>query len=554
MTRNSSKVDITTERPLRVALYGRVSSEDQAERGTIETQQVRLRAFVSAQSWVVAPGAEYWDNGVTGTLALRDREAGAALLWAAGTSPRSFDHVLVYKLDRLGRSAKVMLEAHESLKKLGVSIRSITEPFDTSNPVGEFVFQLLGSVSQLERSTILERTATGRQRAKAKGKYLGGRVPYGYLVDGYGCLQLDTNPIEGLEQFPSGSLYRNLGLAVPMSASPTPASIVELMYSMAANGMPLLQVRDWLEAMGIPPRNHTLRGNIFQREAWTRGAVSDMVSSVTYKGIAKVDGSWLVPPIVSEELWEAVQVARNATRYKTIGAIKRKDSLLGGLVKCILCGRMYCWWKGNQNSKHNYYRCGGAMGDLRCRNRAQVKDTLDELVWEKVIEGLRDVPKLVSDARASMEAQHIGVELLRAEYEALRISERELVLQRDRQLSLYRSGRVTEGENERFLDALELELATLRHSLYKIERRLPQNLIHPDIHASTVEALKDLSTRVLGQLSQTPAEEWDTFRRRTLEEVLHHVVLDSRNPKTPAIELVWQVWEEGQGSRVASTL
>jgi len=537
MSRNNSSVDIT-ERPLRVALYGRVSSEDQAEKGTIEVQQSRLRAFVEANNWMVVPGGEYWDNGVTGTLALKDREAGAALLWDAGTTPRTFDHVLVYKLDRLGRSAKVMLEAHEALKKLGITIRSITEPFDTSNPVGEFVFQLLGSVSQLERASILERTSTGRMRVKSLGKYLGGRVPYGYRTDAKGCLILDTEILEGL--------------ALPGDFSP--ATVIQMIYSQVANGMPLLKVREWLETAGVPPRNHTCKGNTFERRDWTRGAVRDLIDSPTYKGTLRDDGTYLVPPIVTEEMWQAAQGARNSTRYKSQGAIPAKVCLLKGLVRCVLCGRVFCWWKGNSNSKHNYYRCGGAMGALRCQNRAQVKDVLEQQVWAQVLEGLHDIDRVVRNLRADMEASHVGIEVLRAEYQALRLSERELVLQRDRELSLFRSGRVTQQENDKYLDALEMELATLRQGLYKIERKLPQNLIHPDIHDATVSALKSIATRCLGQLENTTPEEWDTLRRRTLEEVLHHVVLDSRNPKLPTIQLVWKMWEEGSGSRVAATV
>lgn len=193
------------------------------------------------------------------------------------------------------------------------------------------------------------------------------------------------------------------------------------------------------------------------------------------------------------------------------------------------------------------------MGALRCQNRAQVKDVLEQQVWAQVLEGLHDIDRVVRNLRADMEASHVGIEVLRAEYQALRLSERELVLQRDRELSLFRSGRVTQQENDKYLDALEMELATLRQGLYKIERKLPQNLIHPDIHDATVSALKSIATRCLGQLENTTPEEWDTLRRRTLEEVLHHVVLDSRNPKLPTIQLVWKMWEEGSGSRVAAT-
>ena len=61
--------------------------------------------------------------------------------------------VIVYRLDRLGRTARVLLDAHDQLASFGVAISSATEPFDTRTSIGRFVFQLLGSIAELERET-----------------------------------------------------------------------------------------------------------------------------------------------------------------------------------------------------------------------------------------------------------------------------------------------------------------------------------------------------------------------------------------------------------------
>ena len=536
MSRNSSKVDITTERPLRVALYGRVSSEDQAEKGTIETQQVRLRAFVEAQNWVVSPGGEYWDNGVTGTLALRDREAGAALLWAAGTTPRSFDHVLVYKLDRLGRSAKVMLEAFEALKKLGISIRSITEPFDTSNPIGEFVFQLLGSVAQLERSVILERTASGIARAVAKGKYLGGKLPYGY-VSLEGMLAPDTSPI----------------LEVTHCAL-TPVEVVRLIFSQANAGMNTRKIADHLTELGVPPRNVSNRGRVYDRESWRPHAIGFMLSSTTYRGAFK-SGSTVTPcpELVGEDLWHAVQTRRWGAGPRKAKSLS-KGYILQGKVRCVLCGRVYAGWVGNvwkQAPRKIYYRCVGATGKIRCKNRAISMRALEDQVWGMVLEGLRDVPTLVNQAMQVLKDTVEEVEALRSEYSCLLAQEAELVHQRDRELQLYRSGRVTDAENNVYLDALELDLAKVRYESFRIDRKLPHDLAHPTIHQTTVEALSVIASRILAQVGNCPAQEWDTFRVRAFEEVLQQITLDCTDPRNPVVRLEWKVWQQGQGTRVA---
>ena len=76
----------------------------------------------------------YVDDGITGTTALEDRPEGRRLLEDAEAG--AFNVVLVYRLDRLGRSLKSLLDAHERLDKAGVAIRSGTEPFDTAIPIG----------------------------------------------------------------------------------------------------------------------------------------------------------------------------------------------------------------------------------------------------------------------------------------------------------------------------------------------------------------------------------------------------------------------------------
>src|SRR5262249_11689563 len=108
-----------------------------------------------------------------------------------------FTVVALYRLDRLGRSIRVLLDADHDLERAGVTIRSATEPFDTSSPIGRFVFQLLASIAELERSTITERMTLGRDRAARNGKWLG-VVPFGYDVDADGSLVPSDRPVAAL--------------------------------------------------------------------------------------------------------------------------------------------------------------------------------------------------------------------------------------------------------------------------------------------------------------------------------------------------------------------
>src|SRR5215207_9747079 len=162
--------------PVRIACYARVSTEDQAERQTITAQTDFLRRYCDLHGLPVA--GVYIDDGISGATALEDRPEGRRLLQDAEAG--AFTAVLVYRLDRLGRSLKSLLEAHERLDSAGVAIRSGTEPFDTASPIGRFLFSLLASMAELERSTIAERFVRGRDRVARQGQYVGGPLATGY--------------------------------------------------------------------------------------------------------------------------------------------------------------------------------------------------------------------------------------------------------------------------------------------------------------------------------------------------------------------------------------
>lgn len=83
------------------------------------------------------------------------------------------DVLVVWKIDRVARSLADLLVILDRLKDAGAAIRSLTEPIDTSTPIGEFTFQILGAVAQLERSMIRERVMAGQAAAKARGKKWG---------------------------------------------------------------------------------------------------------------------------------------------------------------------------------------------------------------------------------------------------------------------------------------------------------------------------------------------------------------------------------------------
>lgn len=111
----------------------------------------------------------YTDHGVSGTLASRPELDKALDRLDRG------DTFVVWKLDRLGRNTKNVLEVIETLIDRGVTFKSLTEQIDLSaGPMGKAMLTILSAFSELERATIVERTRAGLDAAKAKGK-VGGR-------------------------------------------------------------------------------------------------------------------------------------------------------------------------------------------------------------------------------------------------------------------------------------------------------------------------------------------------------------------------------------------
>lgn len=89
---------------------------------------------------------------------------------------REGDVVIVWKLDRLGRSLKDLIEILDNFKSSGIQFVSLTESIDTTSAVGELTFHIIGAMAQFERNLISERTKAGLASARARGRF-GGRKP-----------------------------------------------------------------------------------------------------------------------------------------------------------------------------------------------------------------------------------------------------------------------------------------------------------------------------------------------------------------------------------------
>src|ERR1700746_2686389 len=169
----------------RVALYARVSTLNGQDP---EMQLRELREYGSRRGWSVAK--EYIDQGVSGSK--ESRPALNDLMAAAHR--RKFDAVLVWKIDRFGRSLKHLVNSLAELGALGVAFVSFRDNLDLSTPSGRLMFQIIGAMAEFERALIQERVRAGMRNARAKGRPIG-RPPQTQLsselradiVDAYQC-------------------------------------------------------------------------------------------------------------------------------------------------------------------------------------------------------------------------------------------------------------------------------------------------------------------------------------------------------------------------------
>ncbi|MBT1073973.1 recombinase family protein [Geobacter grbiciae] len=149
---------------MRAALYARVSTTDKGQ--DAELQLTELRRFAEARGWLYE---EFVDEGISGSK--NSRPALDRLIKTA--TKRQVDCVIVWKLDRLGRSLSHLLRLLNDFQSLDVAFISLRESIDMTTPSGKLMAHLLGAFAEYERELIRERVKAGIDHARKKGKRVG---------------------------------------------------------------------------------------------------------------------------------------------------------------------------------------------------------------------------------------------------------------------------------------------------------------------------------------------------------------------------------------------
>lgn len=334
-----------------VALYVRVSSQEQAENGySVQEQEDRLKSYCTAVSWPVFK--VYVDPGFSGSNT--NRPALQEMLRDA--SSHRFDKVVVYKLDRLSRSQKDTLELIEDrFLKNDIDFVSISENFDTGSPFGRAMIGILAVFAQLEREQIRERMQMGKMARAKEGKWSGGSCkPIGYdYIDG----ELVVNPYEKIQ--------------------------VQRIFELALSGKSPYQI-------------YKVMGNYKTKYGpWNDVSVRKVLQSKTYCGYIKFSGQWYEgnhEPFISLEDWEEVQ-RMFASRTQNHINPGKATTYLGGLLVCGHCGAKYTKHCGRKKGivKYHYYECNSRAGkssrvihDPNCRNKIWRMEDLDDLVFDQI--------------------------------------------------------------------------------------------------------------------------------------------------------------------------
>ena len=258
------------------ALYIRVSTEKQATEGhSLDAQENELKAYCTANGWHVCEGHIYIDAGVSGKST--DRPAFQEMMEAAKAG--RIQRIVATKLDRIARNLKDLLNTVDELKACGCALVVKKEQFDTSTAQGMFVLQMLGAVSELERSMISERVQTGRVENASKGGFNGAPEAFGYS---YQAGEFVVNEVE--------------------------AKTVRNIFAMFLAGKSLNAIAKALNEAGTP----TKRGG-----QWFAMTVRQTLTNGAYAGISQWDGQEVDgtrPAIIVKETYEAAHARLNALR------------------------------------------------------------------------------------------------------------------------------------------------------------------------------------------------------------------------------------------------
>lgn len=497
-----------------VAIYCRVSTEEQRERQSILTQREFGERYSALHKLTVHH--LYSDDGVSGTVPLELRPEGSEVLRDARAG--KFDQLLIYKLDRLGRETRLILNSVAELEKLGVRVRSMTEEFDTASATGRLMLTMLSGFATHEREVIRERSVAGTFRAAESGIWMGGIVPYGYRKTGEkrdARIVISEDPIPGMAMS-EVDVIRD----VFRMAAVERKSCYVIAVKLNELGVPCAYVRD---------DRVVLRGKRKGRTAgvWRPGRVRGLLRNRTYMGIHEFGKRTAsgrpvirrpVPAIVNEAIWNKAQKTLDSHQLISKAGPKN-EYLLRGLIKCGVCGLTYVGTAANRpNGKREfYYRCNGAHSRMlfrssNCKSKSVRGDHLEAQVWSDVEAFLRNPRPILEQLHAKLQSDSQDSEGVGKQIDRLQELIADKANERNRVLGLFRRGRLNEKALDEQMDEIGKEETALERQLEELRGKVTR----ADSIVGSVKSAESLLAKLRKRLDEPVS--WEL--RRQLVEIL----------------------------------
>ncbi|HEV2757241.1 MAG TPA: recombinase family protein, partial [Actinomycetota bacterium] len=409
-------------------IYTRISTDEDNQPFSLGAQQDRLEAYCKSQdAWRIV--SRYSDQASGATL---DRPGLRTAL--ADAAKGVYELLLVHRVDRLSRSVRQLAQISEDLDRAGVALHSATEPFDTSSAAGKMMMQMLGVFAEFDRTTIVERITAGMDRAASQGRWVVGKVPFGYVRE------------------------RETKLLLPV---PAQAVVVRRIFD--------YYVEDRLGSEAIA---QLLNGEGLATKSsvpFSARTVIHMLSNPIYVG--KVTFKGQVHPGLHDQLVSDATFARPQAILTERGesqALKRghaADYLLSGLVRCGQCGRAYIGTSAKGRSRlYHYYTCSTRYryGTRNCSAARLPKEDLEEAVLEQMISLYRDsdlVAEALEHLRVSETEARVSVQDRIA---ALRQEQAGVSRAIDRYFAAFEAGTMKAAACQERLDGLQARQDALR--------------------------------------------------------------------------------------------
>lgn len=466
-----------------VALYARVSSDQQAKFNTIDSQVSALQRHAKEQGLLIEDDMIFLDNGVSG--AILERVALDRLRDKA--SRREVDTVLIHSPDRLARKHAHQLILIEEFSRLGVDILFVNHPI-SSSPEDQLLLQIQGVISEYEREKIMERSRRGKLHKARQGNtnVLSG-APYGYVY----IKKTETESSRYEIHFEQARIVKEVFRQYAVESK----SIGAIARHLNEHGVPTRkQLGQWerstiwgmLKNPAYTGRAAFRKTRAVTRDRPTKLARDNHFYPIHGKGSARARDSkeWIsipVPAIIDEHTFKVVQQRLQENKKLSPRNTRKNEYLLSGLIHCKECGYAL-YGKPASGSRYNrrYYRCMGQDGyrwptGRVCSQTPVRVEVLDEMVWDQT-KKLIESPALVVEeyARRSTQRQStITIEDL------IKEKSKEIHLQgieKERLLDLYQKGIFTLKELESRVDGIRKKIRQLTDEHEMLDKEKEQKL------------------------------------------------------------------------------